>query len=1114
MKSLKKKACKVVSVALSIMMTATAFTGFSTTNVSAATVTDNSGNFVYTDLDNGTIQITKCIANGDVDIPSVIDNKKVTSIGEYAFTDGVTSVSIPESVVTIQNYAFYNCYSLEDIEFSEGLKYIGEEAFYNCNIGELNFPETLEEIDDGAFSGNYSVYELNFPKSHGVKIGNNALMSGSWYWSQPDGPIISGKTFIRYKSYGSYIEEYTIPDGIETIGSNAFSDLYSATKIDIPDTVKYISEGAFAYTNITEISIPDGVEFIGDRAFQSCYNLETINLPDSLTYIGAEAFQYCENLTGTIAISDKVTSIGDYAFAYTDVNELDITDNNSITYFGRDVLTDTNWYDSQTDGAIYISNIFVGLKEDTSTLTSINIQDGTKVIASYALYCFDGNINIPDSVEYISDYSLAYTNVTSNNFPNCVKEIGNYSFYSCDNITYLDIPSTLTKIGDCAFYECENLTSMSDTKNITSIGEEAFCNTPIVTFKIGSKLKEIGKNTFYNNPALKEFIVDSNNPYYSSKDGILYNKDKTIIICYPPAKETSTLVITSDILDFKDAFAYSNPYITEIVIKEGVLTIPDNAFTGLYKVETITIPTTVKKIGENIFCTDSALHTVNLNAVDYTATRAFESCENLATVNFGEGVTKISDAMFMYCYNLTDVNTNGNIEFIGDDAFYSTAWDETIRGSQTEGVIYVDKVAYSSVNLEGDVIVKDGTCSIYSAAFEYQDAMTSLTLPDSVKYIGEKAFYHCYDITNITMSSNIESIDNYAFSACISLNSINLGDKLTYIGNHAFSSCFSLDSISLGNNLTYMGEYTFNDCSSLKSITIPSGIEKINPHTFSYCNSLKNVTFNEGLKSIEDSAFSYSSSLENIKLPSTVKKIGYDAFYYSGIKNIELNEGLETIANYAFEYCENLESITCPTTLKTIDYYAFYSCNSLKNVTLNEGLEQLGDSVFEYCYALESIEIPSTVTEISYSSFYGCPNLKSVTLNEGLKAIYYNAFSNCPNLTEIFIPSTVSEIDWDTFDKDMTIHGYTNSYAQYYVDYHWYDEDLNHTFVAIERTMGDVNGDGIVTITDATELQKYIADMSEFTDKQLACADVDYNGNIDIKDVSYIAKALAGIVEL
>ncbi len=1182
MKSFKKKACKVLSAVLSVMMTATAFTGFTTTSVNAATVADQSGNYVYTDLEDGTIEITKCNSNGDVKIPSEIDGKKVTTIGEYAFSDGVTSVSIPESVVTIQDYAFYNCYSLEKINFSEGLKYIGEEAFYSCNLQKLTFPETLEEIDDYAFSGNYDIYELNLPKTRGVKLGDNAFDRGTWYWSQPDGPIVSGKTFLCYKSYQVYLDEYTIPYGIESIGSSAFTDLNGTTTIDIPDTVKYISEYAFRGTQITEVVIPDGVEAIEDNTFYGCWNLEKVTLPDTITYIGDYAFASCDNLS-SFSIPEKVTYIGNYAFAYSGISEIVLPENNKLTYFGANVLYYTPWYSAQPDEPIYIDDIFVGIKSSEGTIiNSVDIKDGTKLIAGEALYEFTGNIFVPASVKYINDYAFANTNITQEDIPANVETIGKNAFENCPNITELTIPQNVKSIEYCAFNGCNNLANVSESDNLISIGDYAFGSTQIKTFPIGSGLKEFGKSVFEYNEVLEAFTVDNNNKYFSAKDGVLYNKDQNIMICYPPAKKDTKLVITEDILDFNDAFSSGNLYINEIEISEGVQTIPSYAFYNLPNVEVITIPTTATSVGEYIFDYECNLDTINYNAIDCSAKNAFYNIDSITTVNFGSNVKTVSESMFKSCDNLENITSNGSIEFIYPDAFADTPWHSNICHCAEGEIVYVDKVAYSSYNPTGSVVIKDGTKSIYAEAFINATQLTSITIHDSVEYIGDHAFNGCSNLENIEMSSNIE-----------------------HIGSNAFSNCYKLKNIDLGNNLTFLGESAFYSCSSLESITIPSGVNTILYGTFESCNSLNNVTLNEGLECIDNYAFSYTHSLESITLPSTVEQINYDAFYYSGIKSIELNEGLKTIREYAFNHCEQLEGIICPSTLKTIGYNAFYGCYALNSVILNEGLETIEDAAFQYCEAIESVEIPSTVKSVGYDSFSGCSslenvtfnegleyigdyafygctslanivlpstvktieysafshcnslknitlnegieyigtsafygtaienieipttlktinyglftncyNLKSITLHEGLTEIYNGSFQDCTSLTEITVPSTVNYIGDYVFSQNMIIYGYEGSYAQKYVDEHMYSEDLNHTFVAIERTMGDINGDGTVNVTDATDLQKYLAGMITLTDKQLACADVTDNGSIDIKDVSYITKALAGIVEL
>ena len=1031
---------------------------------------------------------------------------------------------------------------------------------------------------------------MNFPKTRGVKLGNYSISRGPWYYSSSDGPIISGKTFLCYKAYGTYVEEYTIPYGIETVSCNAFTDLYSLKNIEIPDTVKYIGSYAFAYTDISEIVIPDGVEAINDGVFQGCEYLEKVTFPDKITYIGNGAFEYCEKLSGKFEIPEDVTYIGYNAFYGTSYSDFKFSENNKVKYVGDGAFDYTDWYDAQAEGPYYIDNVFLGIKStnDNFVLESVVIKDGTIIFAGNALMYCDANINVPDSVKYINDYAFSYSNATNDDIPENLVEIGNNAFAYCSNITEFNMPESLKSIGEYAFDGCSNLTTVTESDDLISIGDYAFRTTKINTFPVGSALEKIGVGVFQDSKNLEKFTVKSNNKNFSEKSGVLYNKEQSIIICYPPLKKDTTLVIEEDILSFKGAFDNGNEYITEIIVEEGVRSIPERAFEYLINVKEITIPTTVRSIGCYLFSYNSALETVNYNAIDCNSYNAFQDCDKLTTVNIGEEVTSISPYMFELCRNLEYVNFGGNVEFIGQEAFYCTKWDENIRNCADGEMVYVDKVLYCSNNVSGDVTIKNGTKSIYYDVFNnytYSSNVTSVSIPDSVVFIGDGAFSHCYNLKTVKMSSNIE-----------------------HIGNYAFNSCSNMNSVDLGNKLTFLGEGAFNYCSSIKSLTIPSGVKEIFRDTFSGCSQLTDVTLNEGLEHICEYAFYSNKSLQSIKIPSTVEEISYEAFGESGLKKVELNEGLESISDYVFTYCEQLESINFPSTLKTIGYQAFYRCISLKKLELNEGLERMGNyafntcssiesvvipstlesigseafsyctslknltiregvnsigdysfyacsalesvvlpstiemidySAFSYCSALknvtlnegltyigssafygtaiESIVIPSTLTEIYYGIFTNCANLKSVTLKEGLVDICDGSFQGCTSLKEILIPSTVTNIGSNVFNNNMIIHGYTNSYAQAYVDYHYYNSNLTHTFVEIERMMGDVNGDGTVNVTDVTELQKYLAGMTTLTQKQLASSnvtDVEYYNKIDIKDASYIAKALAGFCEL
>ena len=772
------------------------------------------------------------------------------------------------------------------------------------------------------------IKELTFPKSRGVDIGQFAIERDSWYDSQPDGPIISGKTFLDYKSDDTYIEEYTIPYGIESIAEYAFSGLSSLKKINIPDTVKYIGSGAFSYTGISEVVIPEGVKKISNYLFSGCTNLSKVTIPDSVTYIGYSAFEGCKNISGEFIIPENVTYIGGYAFVDTNITNFKFQRDDKITYIGERAFCYTPWYNAQPDGDLYIEDVFLEIKspssDETPTVESVNIKDGTRVIACGALCGYEGSITVPDSIEYINDEAFSYSSATNDVITKNVVEIGAFAFAECHNITELNIPKSLKVIDDYAFAECCNLTTVSETANLISIGHYAFSSTKVTKFSIGSALESFGKYVFEDNTGLEKFTVKSDNKNFSVKNGVLYNKEQSIIVCYPNAKKDSTFVITNDIVCFDGAFGGSE-YLTEIIIDEGIYSIPKNVFHLMYSVEEVTIPTTVKKIGKTIFPHDSNLKIVNYNAENSYSYLAFKWCENLTTVNIGEKVTSISESSFVGCSKLVNVNFAGNVEFIGQEAFAGSEWEENIRNCAEGEIVYVDKVLYFGGKASGDVVVKNGTKSIYYEAFDNHTDSDSCS-------------YDKIDITSILLPDSLENI----------------------------------------------GAGAFKKCTEITSMTIPSGVKEIQEYTFMYCYSLENVILNEGLQSI------------------------------SG-----------------------------------------------------------------------------------------------------------NAFDECVRLEDIFIPASVENIATSAFSECITIRGYKNTAAQYfverldYIDYvNIYGENIHHTFVEIEKMMGDINDDGIVNVTDVTVLQKYLAGMSELTNLQLVSCDVTDNAKIDIKDASYIAKSLAGFCEI
>ena len=248
-------------------------------------------------------------ASGALTIPATIKGKPVTSIGEGAFSmcSALTSISIPDRVTSIGERAFLGCKSLTGIIIPDGVTSIGDGAFSWC--------PSLTTIEVG--EGN-----VNFTEVNGVLFN-------------------AEKTVLLTYPASKTGANYTIPDGVTSIGISAFTTCFSLTSITIPDSVTSIGVQAFMdCRSLTGITIPDGVTSIGAKAFQSCESLTSITIPDSVTSIGVHAFWFCESLT-SITIPDSVTSIGEEAFS--DCNSL-----TAVTFLGDAPKVGENAFNNAT----------------------------------------------------------------------------------------------------------------------------------------------------------------------------------------------------------------------------------------------------------------------------------------------------------------------------------------------------------------------------------------------------------------------------------------------------------------------------------------------------------------------------------------------------------------------------------------------------------------------------------------------------------------------------------------------------------------------------------------------------------------------------------------------
>ncbi|MBQ5823305.1 MAG: leucine-rich repeat domain-containing protein [Clostridia bacterium] len=284
------------------------------------------------------------------------------------------------------------------------------------------------------------------------------------------------------------------------------------------------------------------------------------------------------------------------------------------------------------------------------SLTSIKIPDSVTSIGeqAFARCQYLTSITIPNSVTHIGDGAFrGCENLTSFIIPDSVINIGDAAFRGCKSLTSITIPDSVTSIGAYAFDSCENLTSFIIPNSVTSIGTGAFsyCQN-LTSITIPNSVTSIGNGAFCDCESITRFTVDADNMYYSTDEhGVLFNKDKTVLIHYPIGNDRTSYTIPNSVTNIGSwAFCYCKN-LTSITILDSVTSIDKGAFHGCKSFTGFIVD------ADNMYYSSDE-HGVLFNK-DKTTLIQYPGDNKSDSYTIPDSVTYIVDCAFNGCENLT-----------------------------------------------------------------------------------------------------------------------------------------------------------------------------------------------------------------------------------------------------------------------------------------------------------------------------------------------------------------------------------------------------------------------------------------------------------------------------
>jgi len=724
----------------------------------------------------------------------------ITAIGIGAFEHcGITSIELPQTVTIIDDYAFSEC-SLYSIEFPKNLKTIGNYAFKFCGfLKSVIIPETVTNIGYDAFAYCLKLENITFP-SKIQSIPSEICFDCTMLQS------IDIPQSVRYIGSGAFsgcnsLKSLIIPASVQEIGGGAFKycdsivSIYACNPVPVdlsmaPDAFGKLNISCdlyvdpYSYNNYNKAVV--WKDFWPFKIMEMSVSNYQVTITDTITKsIGINVYANVQWSASSnqswITLNPDSKVLGNSQLLISAIDNTDEERAAMITITGVGVKPITIIV-KQINKSLYRKTVKIsaGLlgstlsKQDLDSISELAIK-GTidardfrvmrdsmpnlkkidlskaKVLA-YEGYSgtlpfdFEKKIYLANTIPANAFYKVwSDTMLTSIILSDSIVSIDELAFNNCSNLQSVTFPAELRNIGNMAFNQCQKLSSIKLPAKLERIDSYAFENCESIdSLYISSTVSYIDEKALLSCSGYVN--VDKSNQYFSSKDGVLFNKNQSILLHCPNLKLGIYIVPTT--VDTIGNYAFSNCLnLLDVTLPQTLKSIGEGAFEYCQAIKTFTIPSNVRTVGAS----------------------SFSSCITLDSISILSPLTEIADYTFYNCTSLNKISLPQTVKSIGLNAFYSCS------------------------NLES-IMLPDSLLSIDEQAFSSCYKLKNITFNSLLKNIGNSAFSGC-SFDSLTIPSLVTNLSNGLFSGCSHLTKVVIPSNVTFIGHAAFAGCKALKQI-------------------------------------------------------------------------------------------------------------------------------------------------------------------------------------------------------------------------------------------------------------------------------------------------------------------------------